>query len=983
MIAKLLPFLALPLLFVDAAAGQDLADLGSLKYRNIGPSRGGRATAVCGDVQNLGTFYMGATGGGVWKTEDYGRNWSNISDGFFQSPSIGAIRVATTDSDLIWVGTGSDGIRSNVIPGRGIYKSKDAGETWQFMGLENTGQIGAVEIHPTNHDIVFVAAIGNAFAPNEDRGVYRTRDGGETWQRVFRVSATCGAVDLEIHPANPDMIYASMWEAERKPWTIKSGGRQGGVWRTSDGGDSWQQLGGGLPTGTVGKSDLAVAFADPEVLWVLIEAAENPGLYRSNDHGDTFEFVSNQRGLLDRPFYYCNIDCDPSDANHLIVNATGYHESTDGGKRWRRRFTPHGDNHETWIHPEDPKLMVQCNDGGANVTTDGGDSWSTQTNQPTAELYQVAVDDRFPYWVYAGQQDNSTIRVPSRAPYSAIGGAASLWQSVGGCETGPAIPKPGDPDIVYANCKGRFGVYNHRTGQEQHYYVGAESLYGHNPRDLQYRFQRVAPISLSPHDRDAVYHGSQFLHRSRDGGKTWRTLSPDLTAFEADKQVISGSPITRDITGEEYYSTLYEIAESPVQKGVIWTGANDGPIYITRDDGDTWLNVTPDMPRGGRVQTIEPSSFDAGTAYACVLRYQLGDASAHVYKTTNYGADWRRITNGLPENCPARVLREDPSDQDILFLGTEWGMYVSQDAGQSWRPFQQNLPVTPITDMVVHRDDLVLSTMGRSFWILDDISPLRALKEVRTQASLATVLLKPRQAVRTRLRGAGATLHYRLHEAAPELELAIYDLSKGQPELIRNIKPRAGSRGDRGRRDQRMRAPFRRRGGGPSLATSKGLHRYTWDMRRDAPNGRGPMVAAGDYEVRLVTPDGTSSQRLTLKMDPRVAAEGITADDLRAQADLILAVQALSAETAELVADVRDMSKQLSSKEGQERIREIRAKLVNAPITYPQGMLQSQVRYLGSMLDRADQRPGNDAYARLKQLQAEVAAIRRELAALK
>ena len=853
------------------------------------------------------------------------------------------------------------------------------------MGLENTGQIGAVEIHPTDHDIVFVAAIGNAFAPNDDRGVYRTKDGGETWERVFRVSATCGAVDLEIHPANPDMIYASMWEAERKPWTIKSGGRQGGVWRTSDGGDTWQKLGNGLPEGIVGKSDLAVSFAEPDVLWVLMEAAERPGLYRSDDRGETFAFVSNQRGLLDRPFYYCNIDCDPTDVDHLIVNATGCQESTNGGKSWRRRFTPHGDNHETWFHPEDPKIMVQCNDGGANVTTDGGESWSTQTNQPTAELYQVAVDDRFPYWVYAGQQDNSTIRVPSRAPYSALGGPASLWQSVGGCETGPAVPKPGDHDIVYANCKGRFGVYNHRTGQEQQYYVGAQSLYGHNPRDLIYRFQRVAPISLSPHDTEAVYHGSQFLHRSRDGGKTWQTISPDLTAFAPDRQVISGHPITRDITGEEYYSTLYEIAESPVQQGVIWTGANDGPIFITRDDGKSWRDVTPKMPEGGRVQTIEPSRFDAGTAYACVLRYQLGDPSAHVYKTADFGESWQRIADGLPDNCPARVLREDPKDKDILYLGTEWGMYLSLDAGGSWRPFQQNLPVTPITDMVIHHDDLVMSTMGRSFWILDDISAIRGMKDAANSDALANAatLLKPRPTMRTRLRGAGATLHYVLKEATPDLALEIYDISGAAPELIRTIKPRQNTRPATSRRDQRMRAPFWRRGGGASLATGAGMHRYSWDMRRDGITGRGPLVAAGDYEVRLVTKDTTSSQRLTLLMDPRVAAAGITADDLRAQADLILEVQALTKRTNEVVSEVRRMSRGDASQEQRARIEELRSKLLNAPIVYPQRMLQSQVSYLSSMLDRADQRPGRDAYVRLKQLKEEVESIARELEALR
>lgn len=975
----ILRVLSLTLLSVGQAVGQGQPQpaYDALQFRNIGPSRGGRATAVCGDVQNLGTFYMGATGGGVWKTKDFGQSWRNISDGFFTTPSIGAIRVDKNDSNLIWVGTGSDGLRSNVIPGRGIYKSTDAGKTWQHMGLEQTGQIGAVEIHPTNPDIVFVAAIGNAFAENAERGVYRTQDGGKNWQLVLHPSTTCGAVDLEFHPANPDMLYVSLWEAERKPWTIKSGGAQGGVLRTSDGGDSWQALGGGLPTGIVGKSDLAVSFAEPDRLWVLIEAKNKPGLYRSDDRGESFAFVSNQRGLLDRPFYYCNIDCDPSDANHLFVNATGYNESTNGGKKWRRRFTPHGDNHETWVHPEHPKVMVQCNDGGANVTMDGGSTWSTQKNQATAELYQVAVDDRFPYWVYAGQQDNSTIRVPSRAPHSATGGTSSFWQAIGGCETGPAVPKPGDPDIVYANCKGRFGVYNHRTGQEQQYYVGAANLYGHNPKDLQYRFQRVAPITISPHDKDVVYHGSQFLHRTRDDGKTWETISPDLTAFEADKQVNSGYPITRDITGEEYYSTLYEIAESPLKKGVIWTGSNDGPVFVTQDDGKTWRDVTPDMPKGGRVQTIEPSRFAAGTAYACVLRYQLGDASPHVYRTDDFGATWQALRNGLPDNCPVRVLREDPHDKDVLFLGTEWGLYLSTNGGQQWQPFQQNLPVTPITDMVIHQDDLVLSTMGRSFWILDDISAVRGLKSAGSQK---VALLPPREAVRTRLRGAGANLHYALPEDTAGLRLEIRDLSQDPPTLIRTIKP--AKRRSGATREQGMRAPFTRRSGGRAFKANKGLHRYTWDMRGEGVSGRGPLVLAGEYEVRLVHDGGESSQRLRLAMDPRIAAEGITDGDLQAQAELILKVQKLRQRASALTTKLKRLSKAQMMESRADKLSAIRNRLVNASGAYPQQMLVAQVRYLGSMIDRADQRPGRDAYQRFEQLQAQIAQCEQDLSAL-
>ncbi|MCA8949819.1 MAG: hypothetical protein KDE27_09980 [Planctomycetes bacterium] len=970
----------------------------ALEYRCIGPSRGGRVTAVAGVEQQPGTFYMGATGGGVWKTSDWGQQWRNVSDGSFASPSIGAIAVAHADPEVVWVGTGSDGLRSNVIPGRGVYKSTDGGETWRCCGLEATGHIGAVVIDPTRTDTVFVAAIGNAFAPNDERGVYRTTDGGTSWQRVLHVSNTCGAVDLELHPADPATVYASMWETVRKPWTIVSGGTQGGVWRSTDAGDGWQQLGGGLPTGVVGKSDLAVSRAEPDRLWVLIEAATKPGLYRSDDRGATFELVSSERGLLLRPFYYCNVDCDPSDADHLFVSATGYHESADGGRTWRRRSTPHGDNHGVWIDPTNPRVMIQCNDGGANVTIDGGRTWSTQNNQSTAEIYQVAVDDRFPYWVYGGQQDNSTIRVPSRSPGSAAAGDPGYWEVVGGCETGPVVPKPGDPDIVYANCKGRFGVYDHRLRQERQYYVGAANLYGHDPKDLAYRFQRVAPITVSPHDPNVVYHGSQFVHRTDDGGVHWQRISPDLTANEPGKQVVSGEPITRDITGEEYYSTLYEIAESPVRAGVIWAGSNDGPIHVTQNGGSEWLDVTPAMPPGGRVQTIEPSWRAAGTAYACVLRYQLGDPAPWVWRTTDFGASWRRIVSGLPDDCPVRVLREDPQDPNVLYLGADHGMFVSLDAGDSWRPFQQNLPIVPVTDLVIHDDDLVLSTMGRSFWILDDVSPVRSLRALDAGA---VTLLPPRPAVRTRLRGAAATVHYVLPDGVEELRLEIYALGDGEPRLVRSFAARErAERGERGGKggdegesepdggggdgeEGEMRGPRRRGGRAGGLPAGPGLQRFRWDLRADAERGRGPLVAPGDYELRLVHAGGQSVQRLAVGLDPRLAAAGITVADLRAQSELILRLQAVQQRAGALVGRVDELEAGDLDEDRKARLAAVKARLVDQRgIEYPQPMLVAQLRYLASMLDRADQRPGQDAYGRLEELETELSRCEAEVAAL-
>ncbi|UCF41519.1 MAG: hypothetical protein JSW43_04100, partial [Gemmatimonadota bacterium] len=687
---------ALALLCSPPVAAQDAntvyasALFSGLEYRMVGPSRGGRVTAVAGHVAHPGTFYMGATGGGVWKTTDYGITWHNVSDGYFATGSIGAIRVADSDPDIVYVGTGSDGIRSNVITGRGVYRSTDAGETWEFIGLRDVGQIGAVLIHPADPDLVYIAAIGHAFGPSSERGVYRTTDGGRSWEQVLFVSDSTGAVDLEFAPDDPQTVYASMWRAERKPWTIISGAREGGVYKSTDGGDRWTKLAGGLPDGLVGKTDLAVSAADPDVLYVLAEADPGRGLYRSDNRGRSFRLVNQEEGLTRRPFYYLNVDADPNDPDVVYVNNEGFFKSTDGGATFRRVRTPHGDNHDMWINPENSDLFVQSNDGGANVTLDGGRTWSSQHNQPTAELYQVDVDDRFPYWLYAGQQDNTTIAVPSLPPFDAPGGPTGHWREQGGCETGPAVPKPGDPDIVYSNCKGRFGRYNVKTGQEQQYYVGAQNLYGHNPKDLMYRFQRVSPIEVSPHDPDVVYHASQYLHRSTDDGKTWETISPDLTAFRPERQMASGWPITRDITGEEHYSTIYAVEESPLAQGEIWVGANDGPVHLTRDGGATWVEVTPpDLPPEGRVQSIEPSPHRRGKAYVAVYRYLLGDWEPYIYRTTNYGETWTRLTsgtNGIPADSPTRVVREDPDREGLLYAGTEFGLFVSFDDGAHWQP---------------------------------------------------------------------------------------------------------------------------------------------------------------------------------------------------------------------------------------------------------------------------------------------------------
>ncbi len=999
----LLVALAAPPLLAQPAQAQQM-DTGAptleglfadMSYRNVGPSRGGRVTAVEGHRDHPFTFYMGAVGGGVWKTENYGTTWRPISDGYFATGSIGSIRVAPSNSNIVYVGTGSDGIRSNVIVGRGAYRSDDAGETWTTVGLEQMGQIGAIEIHPQDPDIAYAAALGNPWANNPDRGVYRTRDGGQSWQQVLFTSDSVGAIDLEINAANPNELYAAMWRGQRKPWTIVSGmeasGRENGIWKSTDGGDNWRILTEGLPTGLVGKIDLAVSPDAPNRVYALVETTDpDEGLYRSDDFGETWSLASNQSGIMNRPFYYTNVDADPTNADNVYVNNEGMYASADGGSSFSRVGTPHGDNHDMWINPDNPDIWVQSNDGGANVTLDGGRTWSSQHNQPTAELYSLDIDDRFPYWLYAGQQDNSTIKVPSNPPEDgSAGGHTGNWRAIGGCETGPAVPKPGDPDIVYSNCKGRFGRYSERTGQEKQYYVGFVNLYGVNPAELPYRFQRVVPIEVSPNDPNTVYHGSQFVHKTTDEGVTWQRISPDLTAFRPERQVVSGEPITRDITGEEHYSVLYAIEESPVQAGVIWAGANDGLVHVTRDGGQNWTDVTPpDMPGEGRIQTIEASPHAAGKAHFAGYRTLLGDFTPFIYKTENFGESWTLLTpgdNGIPSDYPTRAVREDPVREGLLYAGTEFGMFVSMDDGASWDSFQLNLPVTPITDIKIHQGDLVLATMGRAFWIMDDVSPLRQFGEAT--AAGGPHLLQPSDAYRRRGGGRGgfgggspdqpryspngAVFDYMLTTDASSLQLEILDVSG---EVVRTFQ--ASGAGTSTQTGQEMRGQFARTSGQARMGNGRGIHRFRWDLSVRGPNGRGgPTVVPGSYQARL-TVDGQSQTRsFELMIDPRVAADGVTQEDLQAQFDLGLEILAAIADASETIEKLGGaMARVAEGSSVEDQLEEIQTALVTdrSISSYPQPMLADQISYLYGNTQRADQKPAADMYERLEVLVTEL-----------
>jgi photosystem II stability/assembly factor-like uncharacterized protein len=670
---------------------------------------------------------------------------------------------------------------------------------------------------------------------------------------------------------------------------------------------------------------------------------------------------------------------------------------------WEELKPPHGDNHDMWINPENPQLFIQANDGGANVTHNGGKTWSTQFNQATTELYQVEVDDQYPYWLYAGQQDNSTtIAVPSRAPYGVQHTARWLIEA-GGCETGPAVPKPGDHNTVYANCKGRFGVYDKRTGQERRYYVGAANMYGHNPRDLRYRFQRVSPIHVSPHDPDTVYHASQFVHRTRDEGETWETISPDLTAFEADKQVISGSPITRDITGEEFYSTIYSLRESPVQAGVIWVGANDGPIHVTRDGGESWSDVTPrGLPAGGRVDSVEPSSHDAAVAYVSVLRYQLGDDRPYIYRTQNFGKSWKLLSdgrNGIPADYPVRVVREDPVRRGLLFAGTEYGLFVSFDDGQRWQSFQQNLPVTPVTDIRIHRGDLAISTMGRAFWVLDSVATLR--EATLPAAGDKPLLFAPAEAIRYR-QSYGSTDAQAVPQYPKPSAIIDYYLPDEGSDVTLDIVAADGtvvnayrSSGDdthaeaETEAEEDMVLSETRYIDSASLDFAGGINRFHWDMRHrgawdDDKKKRfddGPLVKPGEYTLRLSVDGDTLEQTLRIRTDPRVTEAGISDSDIGAQVDLHLQVVALLDEARRLAAAL-EAGKPAESEHSASRAAAVEEALValeTAEGTYQQPMLIAQIAYLSSMLRQADQRPGRDAYERYELLRQQFVALREAL----
>ncbi|HXC70064.1 MAG TPA: hypothetical protein VN644_08810 [Pyrinomonadaceae bacterium] len=960
-----------------------------LRYRLVGPSRGGRVTTVTGVPSQPKTFYMGVASGGLFRTTDSGATWIPITDGKIPLGSTGSVAVADSDPNVIYLGTGSDSVRSNVSTGRGMYKSTDGGETWKFIGLYNAGQIGAVRIHPTNPDIVWVAAGGDIFKPNEERGVFKTSDGGQTWRKVLFISDGVGAMDVELQPGNPAVIYAWMSRLERKPWTIISGSREGGFYKSTDGGEHFSKITTGLPTELIGKANLAVTVANPKRIFALIEAKPGGGFYRSEDAGQTWALINSQGALIQRPFYYTTLGADPSNADVVYAGAEGFFKSTDAGKTFTPFRTPHGDNHDIWINPKDGQIMIQANDGGANISSDGGRTWSSQMNQPTAEIYGIWVDNQFPYKLYGAQQDNTTLIISSQAePFT-----TTDWRTGPGCETGPIMPHPANPDIVYGSCKGQYGVMNLKTGQEKSYWIGGQSLYGNPASDLIYRMQRVSPMATSPHDPEVLYYGSQYVHRTRDKGVTWERISPDLTAHPECCQGVSGEPITRDVTGEEFYSTLYAITESPLEKGVIWTGANDGPFYVTRDNGKKWINVTPkDLPPGGRVQYIEASPHRKGSAYYAVYRWLLGDYQPYIYKTNDYGATWTRLTdgkNGIPADWPTRVVREDPDREGLLYAGTEFGMFISFDNGARWQPFQLNLPNVPVTDIKVHHKDLIVSTQGRAIWILDNLTSLHQLS---SQLKTSEVhLFKPRDGYRTRVapNNLGPTIEYYLPSATEQavvieiLDAKGYVLNSYTSEAPAARAGRGGGpgmpgAGTAGPESDPDAAPTRRQTPPPRVTKVAGLNRFAWDVRHQA----GVALPPGQYQVRLKTGNVSQTQPFTVEIDPRVAADGVTVADLQEQFVHNMRMRELVTSVNQLATRVREAQNKLrtsgSDPATATRLTALAAKLLTEPVRYGKPGLQAHITYLAGMTANVDQKIGRDAIERYEVLKKELDAVRQE-----
>ena len=895
------PFLAaaIALALSGAAAAQTApptSAYNALAWRSIGPYRGGRADAITGVPGHPNVFYFGAAAGGVWKTIDAGATWKPIFDAAGVA-SVGAIAVAPSNPDVIYVGTGEMTLRGNMTWGAGVFKSVDGGKTWTDLGLKDTRQIGAVIVDPNNPDIVLVAAIGHAFGPNEQRGVFRTVDSGKTWTKTLYKDADTGAIDVVFDPHDSKVVWAALWQVRRQPWTFSYGGGGSGLYRSADGGVTWtHQQGHGLPTGVLGRIDIAPSAADPKRVYAMVEAKDG-GLFRSDDGGADWSLVSQDGRIRQRAWYFSKIYADPKAPDTVYALNTGMLRSVDGGKTFNLVSATHGDHHGLWIDPADPKVLANVNDGGASVSLDYGQTWSTQENQPTAQFYHVATDNRWPYWVYGAQQDNSNLAVASFSDEGVIG--AKDWYVAGGGESGFVVPDPRDAQIIYSDAENQFSRFDRHAMQVQNISPDPIDNSGHPAAELTHRFNWTSPLMLSPHDPDTLYAASEVVWKSQDHGMSWTVISPDLTRNDKSKQFASGGSLTKDITSVEYYDTIFALAESPLAKGKLWAGADDGLIHLTRDGGAHWADVTPKaMPAWGTVSIIDPSPHNANAAYVAVDRHRLDDIAPYAFKTTDDGATWTSISAGLPMGAVVHVVREDPVRRGLLYAGTEQGVFVSFDDGSSWGPLQFNLPVTPVHDLTIKGDDLVAATHGRAFWVLDDVTPLR--QAGANAAADGVVLYAPERAVRLfypeqvdsrhpvgQNPPQGALIDYVFaQKPAGEVTLDVLD---AQGQVVRHMSSTKTTKEVQPQEwpDQIITSDL--------IPARAGMNRVVWDLRMDDPvqipgavytdqAPRGPIVAPGVYGLRLTAGGVTKTSPITVYADPRVANSGPAIAEVTAMA---------------------------------------------------------------------------------------------------
>ncbi|MEY2494431.1 MAG: hypothetical protein QOJ45_923 [Verrucomicrobiota bacterium] len=852
-----------------------------MQWRQVGPFRGGRALAIEGIAGEPGTYYFGAVAGGVWKTTDGGANWAPLFDKEAIS-SIGAIAVAPSDHNVIYVGTGEAAVRGNISYGAGVYKSVDVGKTWKNIGLKDSRHIGALIVDPKNADIVLVAALGHIFGANQERGIFRTTDGGKTWNKVLGKDQETGGIDVVFDPQNSNVVFAALWQAKRQPWFFSSGGPGSGLYRSDDGGANWKRLeGNGLPDGILGRIGVTVSGADSNRVYAMIEAKEG-GLFRSEDGGAKWTRVNEDGRFRQRAWYFSKVYADPKAADTVYVLNTGLFRSVDGGKSFTLLPARHGDHHGLWIDPQNPQRIANANDGGASITSDGGKTWTTQNNQPTAQFYHVAVDNAFPYHIYGAQQDNSNVGIASRTDSGVIG--REDWFIAGGGECGFVIPDPRHWHVIYSNNEGYLTVYDKNKEHSHDASVLPIDNSGHGAVDLEHRFQWISPLVVSPHNPDTIYTAAESVFKTTDKGNTWTAISGDLTRNDKSKQQPSGGPLTNDITSVEYYDTVFALAESPKKKGMLWAGTDDGLVHLTTDEGQHWANVSPKMPEWSTVDLIEPSPHDANVAYVAVDRHKLDDLKPYIFKTSDAGKTWSAITTGIPEGANVHAVREDPKRRGLLYAGTELGVFVSFDDGGHWQPLQLNLPVSPIHDLVVKDDDLVVATHGRSFWVLDDITPLR---QVNAQsAQMDALLYQPQTALRLHYPTefdkrqpvgenppAGAILNYYLKAAAKD-EVTL-DILDAQGKLVRHLSSKEKKVNDQPPEwPDQVETPR-------TIPALEGMNRFAWDLHYDDPiqtpgafyygeGPRGPLALPGEYQVKLTAGGKTQTAPLHLVIDPRI-----------------------------------------------------------------------------------------------------------------